>query len=259
MEAVVTDSTDTEIIIVDTPQELALDVARHISRLALTCIEGSGRFTIALSGGSTPKALYELLASSPFHDEMPWEDTFFFFGDERCVPHESSESNFNMASAALLKRAPIPPENVFPTEMQDTSPEESAGLYEKRLKEFFALSDGQFPVFDLILLGLGDDGHTASLFPGSKALEEAHHLCVANYVEKFKAYRITLTLPVLNNAAQVAFLVTGAGKAPVVNDILTEKKELAYPAMLVSPLTGTLKWYLDKAAASELDAALCCP
>ncbi len=254
-----TGSTDTEIIVVDTPKELALDVARHISRLALTCIESTGRFAISLSGGSTPKALYEILAAPPFKDEMPWEDIFFFFGDERCVAHDSDESNFRMASEAMLKRAPIPPENVFSTERQDTSPEQSASLYEKKLQEFFSLKEGQFPVFDLILLGLGDDGHTASLFPESKALSESKRLCVANYVEKFKTSRITMTLPVLNNAAQVAFLVTGAAKAPIVSDILTGKKERAYPAMLIGPHNGTVKWYLDKAAASELDAALCCP
>ncbi len=254
-----TGSTETEIIVVDTPQALALDAACHISRLALTCIESKGRFTIALSGGSTPRALYELLATQPFKEEMPWEDIFFFFGDERCVSHDNSQSNYRMASEAMLSKAAIPPENVFPTELQDSAPEESAIQYEKKLKEFFSLKEGELPVFDLILLGLGDDGHTASLFPESKALSESERLCVANYVEKFKASRITLTLPVLNNAAQVAFLVTGSGKAAIINDILTGKKERAYPAMLVSPHNGTLRWYLDKAAASELDAALCSP
>ncbi|MDZ4836549.1 MAG: 6-phosphogluconolactonase [Candidatus Melainabacteria bacterium] len=241
----------------DTSKELIAKAAEDIVNAAARAVADHGHFTIALSGGSTPKPLYELLASAPLKYEMPWKKTFFFFGDERCVPHTSDESNFKMAKQTLFKPDLVRDENVFATELQDSDPEESAKLYEEEIQAFFDLEENQFPKFDLILLGLGDDGHTASLFPGTAALNECRKICVANYVEKFKTNRITLTLPVLDNAVNVWFIVSGKGKSKVVSEIISGKDKDLYPAQMVKPVSGQPQWYLDKDAASALDPAFC--
>lgn len=241
----------------ETHQELIAKAAEDIINAAAKAVADHGHFTIALSGGNTPKPLYELLATAPLKYEMPWKKTFFFFGDERCVPHDSDESNFKMVKQAMFKPDLVRDENIFATEFQDSDPEESARLYEEEIQDFFGLEENQFPQFDVVLLGLGDDGHTASLFPGTSALNETNRICVANYVEKFKSKRITLTLPVLDNAANVWFLVSGKGKAKVISEIISGKSEGLYPAQLVKPVSAPPKWYLDKDAASMLDPAVC--
>jgi 6-phosphogluconolactonase len=178
---------------------------------------------------------------------------FFFWGDERHVPPTDPESNYRMAEETLLSKIPVTPANVFriPAEIPDAAA--AAEAYEQTLRKFFALEPGQFPRFDLILLGMGPDGHTASLFPGTAALQEKSRQVVANWVEKFKTNRITLTLPVLNAARSVAFLVSGTDKALALKAVLEgDAPGEQYPSKLVRPADGQLIWFVDRAAASEL-------
>jgi 6-phosphogluconolactonase len=179
---------------------------------------------------------------------------YFFFGDERHVPPDDSESNFRMANESLLSKIHARPENVFRIHAE-LDAETAARSYEEQLTRFFGLNHGEFPRFDLIMLGLGPDGHTASLFPGSKALGEKQKLVVANWVEKFKTNRITFTYPVLNRAACVMFMATGADKAEAVRRVFEEKRQ-GPPAGAVEPVDGRLLWFLDRDAAAELPAGL---
>jgi len=211
-------------------------------------IADHGRFCVALSGGSTPRGVYSLLAERP--DNLPWNKMFLFFGDERHVPPDHPDSNYRMAQEALLSKVPVPATNVFRIRTE-LDANQAAQEYEDQLRSFFALKPGEFPRFDLIMLGLGDDGHTASLFPGSAALNETSRLVVANWVEKFQQYRITLTYPVLNHAAEVMFLVSGAGKAQILKDVLSGEGE-RYPAQRVRSENGVLLWLVDQDAARLL-------
>ncbi|MCU1304293.1 MAG: 6-phosphogluconolactonase [Candidatus Sulfotelmatobacter sp.] len=234
-----------------TPQDLFQAAAEEVIRTATTAVAQRGRFTIALSGGSTPKNLYTLIAANA--SAMPWAQMFFFWGDERHVAPEDPESNYRMAKEALLSKVPIPPANVFPVPTENPDADAAAAAYEQTLRKFFALEPGQFPRFDLILLGMGPDGHTASLFPETAALHEKSRLVVANWVEKMKTHRITFTLPVLNAARCVAFLVSGADKAAVLREVLEgAAPPEKYPSKLVQPTNGKLIWFLDRAAASQL-------
>jgi 6-phosphogluconolactonase len=236
-----------ELRIYDTPNDLfQAAVADFVSR-ANAAILSHGKFTVALSGGSTPKSLYQLLASGSIPN-IPWGKIYLFFGDERNVPPDHAESNYRMAKAALLFQ--VPEENVFriPAEKDAAT---AAREYEHTLQTFFKLQPGQFPRFDLIYLGLGPDGHTASLFPGTVALAENKRLVVDNWVEKFKTYRITLTYPVLNHAACVTFLACGADKAPMLREVL-DNKNADLPSQRVQPAAGELIWMVDKAATSGL-------
>ena len=211
-----------------------------------------GRFTIALAGGSTPKSLYNLLATNA-RTTLPWDRMFFFWGDERHVPPTDPESNYRMADEAMLSKVPVPPGNVFRIKTENPEAAAAAEDYEKTIRKFFALEAGQFPRFDLILLGMGPDGHTASLFPGTTALQEKLRLVVANWVEKMKTHRISLTLPVLNAARCVTFLVSGTDKAPALKAVLEENvPPEQYPAKLIKPSDGKLIWLIDRAAASQL-------
>ena len=210
------------------------------------------RFTIALSGGSTPKSLFTLLATSA-RSSLPWDRMFFFWGDERHVPPDDPGSNYRMANEAMLSKVPVPAGNVFRIPAENPDAAAAAASYEQTLRKFFALEAGQVPRFDLILLGMGPDGHTASLFPATAALRETSRLVVANWVEKLKTSRITLTLPVLNAAHCVAFLVSGTDKAAALHVVLeTDAPGEQYPSKLVQPSDGKLIWFVDRAAASEL-------
>ena len=212
-------SSSLEIRTLNTPQELFEAAAELVASTASEAIAERGRFTIALSGGSTPKNLYNLLATNA-RSSLPWDRMFFFFGDERHVPPTDPESNYRMANEAMLSKVPVAPGNVFRVEAEKPDAGAAATAYEQTLRKFFALEAGQIPAFDLILLGMGPDGHTASLFPGTEALQEKSKLFVANWVEKLKTHRLTLTLPVLNAARCVAFLVSGTDKAPVLKSVL---------------------------------------
>jgi 6-phosphogluconolactonase len=235
------------------PSDLFQGAVREFKKLVLAAVKAHGKFTVALSGGSTPKSLFKLLAALPA-GEIPWDKVYFFFGDERHVPPDHPDSNFRMAHETLLAKINARPENVFRIQAE-LDAEVAAKNYEQQLVQFFQLKSGQFPRFDLIMLGLGPDGHCASLFPGSKGLAEKQKLVIANWVEKFNTFRITFTYPVLNQAACAMFLVAGGDKADAVRGAILDKKQ-GPPAGSVDPTDGTLLWFLDQAAAAELPANL---
>jgi 6-phosphogluconolactonase len=235
-----------------TPQDLFQAAADEVIRSANQAIAQRGRFTIALSGGSTPRSLYTLIAANA-SGSLPWDKVFFFFGDERHVGPKDADSNYRMADESILSKVPVPPANVFRVPAENPDASAVADTYEQTLRKFFELAPGKFPRFDVILLGMGPDGHTASLFPKTAALQESSRLVVANWVEKLHTHRITLTLPVLNDARCVAFLVSGTDKAAPLHEVLEGKAPgEEYPSKLVRPVDGKLIWFVDRAAASEL-------
>ena len=245
-------SSSTEIRILTTPQELFEAAAEEVVRAAHEAVAQRGRLTIALSGGSTPKNLFNLLATNA-RTTLPWDRMFFFWGDERHVPPTDAESNYRMVEETMLSKIPVPSGNVFRIAAENPNAATAAEAYEQTLRKFFQLGPGQVPIFDLILLGMGPDGHTASLFPGTAGLQEKSRLVIANWVDKLKANRITLTLPVLNAARCVAFLVSGTDKASVLRTVLEEDAPAEqYPSKLIRPVDGKLIWLIDRAAASQL-------
>ncbi len=217
---------------------------------ARNAIGTNGCFTVALSGGSTPRGIFGLIADGQKNPEkkLPWEKIFVFFGDERHVPPTDSESNYRMANESLLSKVPIPEQNVFRV-AAELDANVAANQYEEQLIQFFQLAPNQWPRFDLIMLGMGPDGHTASLFPGSPAVEESQHKVAANWVEKFNSYRITFTFPVINHAAEVMFAVLGSDKAGVLRDVLKNPNKNLYPSQRVQPENGRLLWVTDKETA----------
>ncbi|HMC30023.1 MAG TPA: 6-phosphogluconolactonase [Candidatus Angelobacter sp.] len=239
-----------QVRIFGSPQELFRAAAEEFCLTGSKSIQDHGRFTVALSGGSTPRGLHQELVTN-FSSCLPWDKVFFFWGDERHVPPDSSDSNYRMANETLLSKLPISPENIFrvPAELPDARG--AAGKYEQTLQQFFRSKQGAFPKFDFILLGMGPDGHTASLFPGTAALQAKDHLVVANWVDKLNTFRITFTYPVLNNAASVMFLVNGDEKAEMVRRALKDPAA-NLPCQKVHPVDGELLWYLDKGAALKL-------
>ncbi|MBZ5649773.1 MAG: 6-phosphogluconolactonase [Acidobacteriia bacterium] len=237
-----------EIRILKTAAELFEAAAAEFAAQANQAVRDNGRFAVALSGGSTPKALYSLLATK---SNVPWDKICFFWGDERHVPPDHLESNYRMANEALLSKVPVRPENVFRIHAEEKEAVAAALQYEQALRGFFHLSPGQFPRFDLVLLGTGPDGHTASLFPGTAALNETQRLVVANWVPKFNTHRITFSFPVLNAAACVMFLASGPDKAAILYQVL-ENSAADLPAQKVQPTDGQLIWLLDQAAAGAL-------
>ena len=237
-----------EVKIVPDNATLARVAAQEFHHLAETAIRQRGWFCVALSGGNTPRAVYSLLADE--HKQLPWERIHVFFGDERHVPPDHPDSNFRMARESLLSKVPIPDTNVhrIRTELE---PEAAAKDYDGQLTEFFHLNDHDWPSFDLIFLGLGNDGHTASLFPGSSALSDVSSNVAANWVEKLQTFRVTLTFPVLNHAANVIFLVSGESKAQILSAVLRPGPR-KYPAQGVQPENGRLLWLADQDAGQLL-------
>jgi 6-phosphogluconolactonase len=242
-----------EIRILADANSIAQTAAAEFLEAARESVREKGSFSIALAGGSTPKTLYGLLASNPLlQAKVPWSKIQFFFGDERHVPPDHAESNFRMAKEAMLAKAPIDPKQVHRIKAEKRNAVEAAVEYEDDLRASFGLAD-QLPGFDLVLLGMGPEGHTASLFPGTKALNEDHRLVVSNWVGKLYTDRITLTPPVLNNAARVIFMVHGEEKAPALKAVLEgpyEPEQL--PAQLIRPKLGKVLWLVDPSAASML-------
>lgn len=232
---------------------LSNTAAEFICSLAIERGNESGLFTIVLSGGKTPKPLYEKLAAPPHVARMPWSRIHLFWGDERCVPFDHPEGNFSMAFHALISKVPIPPQNVHRIPAEIEPPGDAAEAYERMLREFFGFPEeaGLIPTFDLILLGVGKDGHTASLFPGDQALEEEKRWVAAVLTPHGSppVPRITLTLPVINRARCVLFVVSGSGKRGVVRSILEEPDAAVqrYPAARVS-LEGKVVWLVDEEA-----------
>jgi 6-phosphogluconolactonase len=232
--------------------ELFHAAAQHFAELANFAVRAKGSFTVALSGGSTPKGLYSVLASD-FANEIPWDKIFFFWGDERHVPPDHPDSNYRLAYQALLSKVSVEPSKVFRVHSEKPDANAAAIEYEQTLSTAFALQDRELPRFDLILLGLGPDGHTASLFPRTAALQAQSRLVVANHVQKLNTDRITFTLPVLNNAANVTFLVSGKDKEQAVRAVFDPKSDGSlYPAKLISPRNGRLVWMLTDDAAAAI-------
>jgi len=208
-------------------------------------------FHIALAGGSTPRALYELLATSPYMDDFDWRDTGFYFGDERCVGRDHQDSNYRMARRALFDHVPVEMSHIFPMAGDAADLDKAAADYERTIRENVPQS-GQIPRFDMVLLGMGDDGHTASLFPETTALREQHKLVVPVFVPKLNSWRLSFTYPLINNAARVVMLVTGAAKAGIVAEVISGGGEQRYPVQAVQPV-GEFYWYLDQEAAARLE------
>ena len=234
----------------DDAESVARAAAEEFVRLAREAVEERGAFAVALSGGTTPRRVYELLASGEYNARVEWPKVHVFFGDERTVPPEHSDSNYRMAREALLSHVSVPAENVHRIEGLGDAVA-NASDYESVMRGFFG--DAEWPRFDLVFLGMGDDGHTASLFPETSALEEARAWAAANWVEKLGAWRITLTAPTINAARRVVFLVTGASKAERLNEVLNGAHDPArLPSQMIRPLDGVLTWYVDRAAAANL-------
>lgn len=243
-----------EVVVVDDPAGVAREGARRFATAVTNAISARGRATIALSGGSTPARLYDALAVPDDTTRLPvdWTRVHLYFGDERCVPPDHADSNYRMAREHLLERIPVPSAGVHRIEAE-RDPDDAAARYEARLSEGLAPGPGAFPRFDLVLLGLGPDGHTASLFPGTAALGERTRSCVANRVPALAAMRITLTFPVLNAARDVLFLVTGSEKAAALARALDPDALVSdCPARGVSPIGGRQAYLVDRAAASRL-------
>lgn len=234
--------------------DLAHSAARIFLETALKAVKEHGRFRVALSGGSTPRKLYETLAdrSGRYAASFPWNDTDFFWTDERHVPPDHSDSNYRMTNQSMLERASVPLQNIHRVPAENPDPVSAAIEYEGQLRRVFDLAPGEIPRFDLILLGIGSEGHTASIFPHSELLTETTKLVAATWVEKLKTDRITFTLPVLNNAALVMFLVSGKEKSSILKTVLGSPADpQQYPAQAINPNQGRLLWLLDEAAASE--------
>jgi len=233
--------------------ELVQAAAEEIARSAEAAISSRNRFTLALSGGSTPKPVYRRLAEEPLRDRIDWSRVHVFWGDERHVPPDHPESNFGMAHDALLSRVPLPAGNIHRIRAEKPDAQRAADDYAWTLRSAFDLDEGQWPRFDLVLMGIGADGHTASLFPGSDALRERARLVVAPWVSALSAFRITLTAPVFNRAACALFLVSGEEKAEALRSVLEgDLQPDRFPAQLVRPDDGKLLWWVDRAAARLL-------
>jgi 6-phosphogluconolactonase len=230
-------------------EALSLAAAELFAAEARQSVLARGRFTIALAGGSTPRRTYELLAREPFIDQVPWQSTHIFWGDERCVPADDPRSNALMARQTLLDHIPIPLEQVHPM-VCDRSPQQAAVKYEALLRDFFP---NGHPRFDLVLLGLGENGHTASLFPGTAVLEEQQRWVAEVYVAEEGMHRLTLTAAAINQAALVVFLVSGSDKALILRKVLKEAQDpRSIPAKLIKPVDGGLLWLVDRDAARLL-------
>ncbi len=245
---------NSEIVVAKDSVELSYKAAELLVRCISETLSRKERFTMALSGGSTPKTFFSLLVEDDyFKNTIPWEKIHFFWGDERHVPPQDEQSNYRMAHDIMLAKAHVRTDNIhrMPTEQDDAG--KVAQDYEQELRQFFKLTADQLPVIDFNLLGIGPDGHTASLFPETMALQENRRLVVANWVEKFQTHRITMTVPVLNNVDTIVFLVSGRQKADILQQILEgEYRPNQLPAQLIRPRQGRLLWLVDQAAASRL-------
>ena len=240
------------IVVCQDLDDLGAKVAAEFVSLAVNFVQASGKFTVCLAGGNTPKAFYALLAAGACAVKIPWEQCHFFWGDERCVAPDHADSNYRMAREALLSKVPVPENQIYRI-MAEKPPDLAAARYEATLKAHFNSRAGDFPRFHLVFLGLGEDGHTASLFPDSEAVEEQNRCVVAPYVKSLKARRLSLTLPVFNRAANVFFLVSGSSKAEILARIMQPpESSKPLPAQRIRPQNGRLVWFVDQAAARNL-------
>ena len=238
-----------KINIADNPTDLARQAAEWVTDYAERLLQQQDRFTIALSGGSTPKALHELLAQPPLRDRIDWSRVHVFWGDERYVPLTDEKNNARMAYDTLLNHVPVPKAQIHVMKT-DLPPDESMSEYEQTLHQYF---DGENHTFDLVLLGMGDDGHTLSLFPGTDVVNEEQAWTKAFFLTQQDMFRLTLTAPVVNKAAAVLFLVAGANKADALHEVLHGAYQPdKYPSQRIKPETGELVWFIDKAAGAKL-------
>ncbi|MDQ3392586.1 MAG: 6-phosphogluconolactonase [Bacteroidota bacterium] len=237
-----------DIKIFDDAESLSQAAATHFIACAKEAVDRSGRFSAVLTGGSSPKRLYELLASDFYQDQVPWKDTHIFFGDERWVLHNDARNNARMAHELLLNHVPIP-HNQIVRMSGELAPEVSANQYESILQEFFK---GRKPEFDLVLLGMGDDGHTLSLFPGTDVLQEKNKWVSSFFLKEQSMYRITLTLPIVNEAKNILFLVMGSNKAQVLKKVIEAGNNPPFPAEYIKPNHGKLIWFVDIEAGKAL-------
>ncbi len=236
--------------VIKNADELSEKAAAIFCKTAQEAVRNNGRFTVALTGGTSPAKLYELLTRSPYKESVPWDRTYVFWGDERWVPLTDEKSNAKMAFETLLNHVPVPKNQIFPM-WSEVKPEDFALQYEDQLRGYL----GETPRFDLVLLGMGDDGHTASLFPGTDVLHEQKRLVRAYYLLPQSMHRITLTAPCINAAKKIIFLVFGEKKALALHEVLEgESHPDRYPAQLIKPLDGELLWLLDELATQRLKA-----
>jgi 6-phosphogluconolactonase len=249
-----TTTTQREVVVLPDTAAVTHRAADEFLKSVTEAIAQKGFFAVALAGGSTPRALYSLLADDPsLRSKIPWPKLHFFFGDERHVPPDNPESNFRMANEALFSKGLVKPEQITRIKGEYPDAEKAALEYEQALRAYFKLKDGEYPHFDLVLLGMGEEGHTLSLFPGTKALQPSHRIVVRNWVGKLFTERITLTATAANQANRVIFLVTRADKARALKAVLEgpyEPEQL--PAQLIQPASGNLLWLVDRAAGSLL-------
>jgi len=231
--------------VVPNKDSLADCAANLVVETARNAVATKGRFSFVLSGGSTPNELYTLLAQEPFLKNIPWHQTFVFWGDERCVPASDSRNNASEAMNLFLRKVPIPAHHIFPIPTQG-QPENDATIYQETIQAFFA---GNMPIFDLVLLGLGENGHTASLFPNTPVLVEQEKLVASVFVEEQQMFRITMTARLINLAPKIVFLVSGGNKHSVLQQVRACKDNLQLPASLIHPHSGDMIWLVDHAAA----------
>lgn len=237
-----------------TPAKVAEAAAELFASAVAGAANARGIARVAISGGTTPKAMFVLLASEPFASKVPWDKLDLYWVDERCVPPDDAESNYRMTREALLSKVPLPVERIHRME-GELEPEVAAARYEAAIRNGFKLEGAQTPTFDLVLLGMGDDGHTASLFPHTEALNDMTHIVVANHVPQKDTWRVTLTWPVINQGREVAFLIEGEKKAQVLHEVFEGPYQPeVYPSQIIRPASGKLTLLLDKAAAAKLPA-----
>jgi 6-phosphogluconolactonase len=240
------------VLVFDSPEQVAFAASERFVECVRAAIGDHGLFSVALAGGNTPRRVYELLATEHFKSRISWSSVHLFFGDERCVPPDDPASNYGMVYAAMISKVPIPSSNVHRI-IGEGDADANAQAYERELKSFFA---GQsWPRFDLVLLGMGEDGHTASLFPGTEALKETTRWVIKTRMERAQQDRISLTIPVFNHAARAIFLVTGIDKSQRLAKVLQDRSGAdRLPAQAIRPVKGSLEWLVDKAAASLLQS-----
>jgi 6-phosphogluconolactonase len=239
-----------------TPAAVAQAAAQLFADTAASAVQARGRARIAISGGTTPKAMFALLAdpAQPFLKQVPWDKLDLYWVDERCVPPTDADSNYRMTNETLLSKVPLAPEHIHRME-GELDPAVAAARYESTIRNSFRLEGAETPTFDLVLLGMGDDGHTASLFPHTEAINDLTDIVTANHVPQKDTWRITLTWPVINQGREVAFLIEGAAKAQVLHDVLLGPYQPeTYPSQIIRPASGRLTFLLDSAAASKLPA-----
>jgi 6-phosphogluconolactonase len=237
-----------------TPAEVAKAAAELFTASIREAASQRGIARVAISGGTTPKAMFALLAdpSQPFVKEVPWDKLDLYWVDERCVPPTDVESNYRMTNRALLLKVPIPEERIHRME-GELEPEVAAARYEAAIRNGFKLEGAETPTFDLVMLGMGDDGHTASLFPHTEAINDMTHIVVANHVPQKETWRVTLTWPVINQGREVVFLIEGEKKAEVLHEVMEGPYQPeTYPSQIIRPASGKIKLLLDQAAAAKL-------